>query len=126
MAWTLARGYLGDVRSILVVVAVLALGAGACKPAVTDSADGKQVFAETCSTCHGPLGKPPAAMVARIGVRDLTSAELRGRVSVGLVENQVRRGSANKLMPSFEGVLSDAQITAVAEWVASPAFVAQR
>jgi mono/diheme cytochrome c family protein len=46
-------------------------------------------------------------------------------VSPALVENQVRKGSANKLMPALEGALTDAQIKAVAAWVASPAFLQQ-
>jgi mono/diheme cytochrome c family protein len=65
-------------------------------------------------------------MVARLGVRDLTAAEFRARVTPGLVAQQVRTGSKNKLMPSFEGVVDDAQITAVAAYVASPQFVAPR
>lgn len=63
-------------------------------------------------------------MVARLGVRDLTAPEFRARVTPGLVEQQVRTGSKTKLMPSFEGVLDDAQITAVAAYIASPQFVA--
>ena len=65
-------------------------------------------------------------MIARIGVRDLTDREFRARVTPALVEHQVRVGSKSKLMPAFEGALGDAQITAVAAFVASPAFVAPR
>jgi mono/diheme cytochrome c family protein len=119
MAWTVARGYQGVVRSL--VLAALAACGG-----VPTSVDGPTVFAAMCATCHGPRGKPPEAMVARLGVRDLTSLELRARVTEKLVEHQVRHGSANKLMPAFEGALSDAQIKAVAAWVASPAFLEQR
>ncbi|MBS1118795.1 MAG: cytochrome c class [Deltaproteobacteria bacterium] len=81
------------------------------------------MFGTYCAACHGANGQPPAAMAARLGVRDLTSPELRGRVTPALVENQVRKGSANKLMPAFEGAISDAQIKAVAAWVAGPSFV---
>ena len=87
------------------------------------TADGAQVFQSTCATCHGPEGKPPEAMIARLNVRDLTSPELRARVTPALVENQVRNGSKNKLMPAFGGALSDDQIKAVAAYVASPSFV---
>lgn len=62
-------------------------------------------------------------MVARLGVRDLTAPEFRARVTPGLIEQQVRTGSKNKLMPSFQGVLDDAQVTAVAAYIASPQFV---
>ena len=96
----------------------------ACDAGVKISSDdGAQVFTSVCATCHGPQGKPNAAMVARLGVRDLTAPELRVRITPALVEAQVRKGSQNKLMPSFAGALSDAQIKAVAAYVASPAFM---
>ena len=61
-------------------------------------------------------------MAARLNVRDLTSRELRARITPALVEAQVRKGSQNKLMPSFEGVFTEAQIKAVSAYVASDAF----
>ena len=108
------------------VVAAAAAGAVACnREPVSGSANGASAYATLCATCHGPDGRPPAAMVARLGVRDLTAPELRARIAAagpGLVEQQVRHGSQNKLMPAFEGAISDAQIRAVAAYVASPAF----
>jgi len=80
------------------------------------------VFQSLCATCHGPDGRPPAAMIARYGVRDLAAPEFRARVTTELVERQVRSGSKNKLMPAFEGAISDPQIRAVAAFVASPQF----
>ena len=73
-----------------------------------------------------PGGKPNEAMVARLGVRDLTAPELRAKITPALVAKQVRDGSPNKLMPAFSGVLNDAQIDAVARFVASPQFVAPK
>ena len=84
--------------------------------------DGPKVFASVCATCHGPTGKPTEAMIQRMNVRDLTAPEFRARVTPALVENQVRTGSKNKLMPAFEGALSDAQIKSVAAYVSSPTF----
>ena len=86
---------------------------------------GQAVFGLLCATCHGPDGRPPEAMVARLGVHDLTAPEFRARVTPALVEQQVRKGSRNKLMPAFEGAISDAQIQAVAAYVASPQFPAR-
>lgn len=77
-----------------------------------------------CSTCHGPTGKPPEAMVARLGVRDLTDPVVRTKLTPAHVSLQVRMGSKNKLMPSFAGAMTDEQIKAVAAYVASPSFVA--
>jgi mono/diheme cytochrome c family protein len=88
--------------------------------------DGPTVFQSLCATCHGPDGRPPAAMVARLGVRDLTAPEFRARATPDVVEQQVRHGSQNKLMPAFEGAISDAQIRAVAAYVGSPKFPAPR
>jgi len=100
--------------------------AGGCSGPAGGTTDGKVVFQTMCATCHGPDGRPPEAMVARIGVRNLADPEFRARATPELVEHQVRAGSKTKLMPAFEGALSDAQITAVAAWVASPQFVAPR
>jgi mono/diheme cytochrome c family protein len=61
-------------------------------------------------------------MAAQLKVRDLTSAEFRARVTPALVEQQVRTGSANKLMPAFDKGLTDVQIAAVAAYVAAPGF----
>lgn len=97
-----------------------------CGPSASETQDARATFQNICSSCHGPEGKPPEAMVARLGVRDLTAPEFRARVTPDLVEHQIRAGSANKLMPSFEGVLDDVKIKAVAAYVASPAFAAQK
>jgi mono/diheme cytochrome c family protein len=106
---------------LLVLVAVA--GCSRDPSGAGHAVDGRTVFESVCATCHGADGRPPAAMVARLGVRDLTAPELRARVTPGLVEHQIRTGSKNKLMPSFEGALDDAQITAVAAYVASPQFL---
>jgi cytochrome c oxidase cbb3-type subunit 3 len=87
-----------------------------------DAKGGAQVFSSVCATCHGPSGKPTEAMVSRLNVRDLTAPEFRARVTPQLVEAQVRNGSQNKLMPAFQGALNDAQIKAVAAYVASSGF----
>jgi len=105
----------------------LAVALAACSGSVAGNAkDGAQVFQSVCSVCHGPHGKPDAAMVARLGVKDLTAPDLRARITPELVANQVREGSKNKLMPALAGALDDAQIQAVATFVASPQFLEQR
>jgi mono/diheme cytochrome c family protein len=106
---------------ILLLGLVLATG---CRSAAGGES-GPQVYQSVCATCHGADGTPTAAMIARLNVRDLSSKELRARVTPALVEAQVRKGSTNKLMPSFEGALTDAQIKDVAEYVASPSFPKQ-
>ncbi|MBA3818561.1 MAG: cytochrome c [Deltaproteobacteria bacterium] len=109
--------------AVLAVVTALA----ACKPeAAGSTVDGADLYSKMCVTCHGSTGQPSPTMVARLGVRDLTAAELRDRITPVLVEQQVRKGSVNKLMPAFEGALTDAQIKAIAAYVSSPQFLAPR
>ncbi|MBL9016898.1 MAG: cytochrome c [Myxococcales bacterium] len=90
------------------------------------SVEGPKIFETMCASCHGPGGKPTEQMVARMNVRDLTAPEFRARVTKELVAEQVRKGSANKLMPPLETALKPEQIEAVAAWVASPDFVKGR
>ena len=96
----------------LVLIATLSACGGA-----TASKDGAEIFATTCAQCHGESGKPTEAMVARLGVRDLTSAEFRARLTYELVENQVRYGSKNQLMPALSGALREDQIQSVSRYV---------
>jgi mono/diheme cytochrome c family protein len=56
-------------------------------------------------------------MVAQLGVKDLRSAEFRSRATREGVAQQIRAGSANKLMPAFAGALTEAQIAALAAYV---------
>jgi mono/diheme cytochrome c family protein len=108
------------------LVTALALAAMGCNPAPgSSSQDGRTLYQAVCASCHGSDGKPPEAMAARLGVRDLSAGEFRARVDQlgpALVAKQVREGSKSKLMPSFAGVLDEAQVTAVAAFVASSQF----
>ena len=110
-------------------VAVLALAVSACggdddsstppppPPAETDTGgdtgeavDGAAVFASAgCGSCHTFT---PAGSTGTVGP-NLDEISL----SVGQVGEQVRNGGG--AMPPFEGDLSDAEIAAVAEYVAS-------
>jgi mono/diheme cytochrome c family protein len=109
--------------AVAVAVAVAVASGGAGHDPSGGSRDGRAVFQAMCASCHGADGRPPVAMTARLGVRDLTAPEFRARATPATVEQQVRTGSKPKLMPSFEGAIDDAQITAVAAYVASPQFL---
>jgi mono/diheme cytochrome c family protein len=107
-------------RILLALVAC----AGACSgDAAGGSVDGAELFAKLCSGCHGPTGKPPPAMELRLGVRDLTAPEIRAKITPELVEQQIRRGSPNGLMPAFQDLLKPEQLKALSAYVAGPAFV---
>ena len=109
-----------------IVTPGVGLGGAGCSRGADGPADGRAVYQSLCATCHGADGRPPASMVAQLGVRDLTASEFRARVTPELVEHQVRTGSKSRLMPAFAGAISDAQIAAVAAFVASPQFGAPR
>jgi mono/diheme cytochrome c family protein len=96
---------------------VLLLAAGCHREVAGGRADGAAVFAETCARCHGESGKPSESMAAQLHVADLTDPAFGARATHELITNQVRNGSANKVMPSFVGALSDPQIDAVADYV---------
>lgn len=104
-------------------VLVLGLLAACSHDPTGGSVDGAKIFAQVCATCHGERGKPPEAMVARLGVKDLTAPALRAKITPAYVEKQVRNGSQNKLMPAFDQAFDDSQIKAIAAYVASPDFV---
>jgi mono/diheme cytochrome c family protein len=85
-----------------------------CNSSVADGeANGAKVFAGACARCHGPNGRPDPGMVAKLGVKDLTSAKLQARLTDGEIRQQILKGSKNKQMPSFDGALTDAQVDAV-------------
>jgi mono/diheme cytochrome c family protein len=99
------------------VALLLLLAAGCHREVAGGKADGPAVFAEACARCHGDKGRPSASMESQLHVRDLTSPEFRARASQELIENQVRKGSANGVMPAFAGALKEEQIEAVAQYV---------
>src|SRR5688572_22706679 len=99
-----------------IALAMVAACAACSGDATGGAVEGPVLYAKLCIACHGADGKPPAAMELRLGVRDLTAPELRARITPLLVERQVRRGSDNKLMPAFEGLISGAQIKALSAY----------
>jgi mono/diheme cytochrome c family protein len=74
-------------------------------------ASGEAVFTANCGSCH---------VLAAAGTSGTTGPNLDELApDAARVETQVRNGGGG--MPAFEGQLSDAEITAVAEYVASSA-----
>lgn len=106
--------------AVIVIALAVVTMAGACDRKVAGgSADGAEVFAQACASCHGPEGIPPAAMEARLGVKDLSAAELHQRLSDADLRRQIIEGSADNKMPAFGSVLSEAQLEALVAHVRS-------
>jgi mono/diheme cytochrome c family protein len=107
------------VRALAFGMVATAVWSSGCSGRVAaGETDGRVLFEASCAPCHGPNGEPTPDGIAK-GVRDLTSPAFRARVSRELVIRQVEHGSPNKGMPPFAGVLSPAQIDAVARYVVS-------
>jgi mono/diheme cytochrome c family protein len=83
-------------------------GAGTTTPA---EADGEAVFTANCGSCH-TLGAAGTSGSVGPNLDDL-------KPDAATVEAQVRNGGGG--MPAFEGRLSDAEITAVSQYVAENA-----
>jgi len=81
----------------------------------------EQSFAQLCSTCHGPAGRPPAG--ATLAARDLTDAHWqRSATDARIAEVITKGGAATGLsagMPAWLGMLSEPEITALVAHVRS-------
>jgi mono/diheme cytochrome c family protein len=102
-------------RRSLVAAALLglAVGPGCGNQVASGRADGAAIFSEVCARCHGPVGVPDAASVARLGVKPLTSPHVQRDLSDDDIRRQILQGSRNKQMPAFAGALSEDQVDAI-------------
>ena len=100
-----------DAIDVAAFVAANAGKQGFVQPQAVSGTNGKQIFTAKCGSCH-----------------TLKDAGTHGTVGPNLdalkppfptVKNQVIHGGV--VMPAFKGILTDAQITAVAKYVASHA-----
>jgi mono/diheme cytochrome c family protein len=109
----------GRWHAVLALGAVLLAALGGCRQgaAARGDTDGQALYAELCQRCHGSGGVPTPPMVARHGVKDLTSAEVQAGMSDDELREQIVYGSRNRQMPAFGGAISDDQIDAVIEYV---------
>ena len=71
-----------------------------------------ETFQAKCAACHGKDGKGQSDMAKKLGVKDLTVTKL----SVAEVEKVITNGRGK--MTPWKGKLSDAEISALAKWVA--------
>lgn len=110
LRWLLRSGL-----GALLCVAVL----GGCREgaAARGETDGEALYGELCARCHGPAGSPTESMVARHGVKDLTSSEVLSEMNDDEIREQILKGSKNREMPAFQGAVSDEQVEAVIDYV---------
>jgi mono/diheme cytochrome c family protein len=81
-----------------------------------DSAAGRALYQQYCSTCHGPQGKGngPAAMAMIPKPRDHTDGHYMNALSDAHLAKVITEGGAavqrSPLMPSWQGTLTPQQI----------------
>ena len=109
-------------RLLITTVCVLAV----CQSAVAnDIADGRQVFEQSCTVCHGDTGRPDpdSPVVKGLGVvpADLSDPLFNSREPAGDWEMVVKYGGQALglavQMPAHEDVLADEQVTTVVRYV---------
>ena len=92
---------------------LLLLGACSSGKIADGSTDGAAIYNEACARCHGAKGIPSRGMASRTGVKPLTSVRVAKTLSDEELRRQILKGSKNRMMPRFEGALSDAQVEAL-------------
>lgn len=103
-------------RGLLYALMVLLVAACGNSKIADGSVDGARIYNDACARCHGASGVPTPGMAARTGVKPLNTARVAELGDEEIAE-QIRRGSKNKMMPAFQGALSDTQIAALVEYV---------
>jgi len=93
-------------KKLLVAAALVVLA-----PAV-QAAGPADAFQAKCAACHGKDGKGQVPMAQKLGVKDLTVTKL----SAAEIDKVITNGKGK--MTPFKGKLSDAEISALAKYVA--------
>jgi mono/diheme cytochrome c family protein len=102
----------------LVVLAHAAIAGAQSPPAKSQGAapDGKVLYREKCSMCHGKNGMGTGLLARRVKVAELL---LRDDLNAMYVAQVARAGIGN--MPAIpRGEVSDEQLNAIASYLATP------
>ena len=73
---------------------------------LTVAADGKELFAKQCASCHGPDGKAQTPIARKLGVKALTQSKLNEAEIEKQIVDGKRDDHGKEKMPSFKGKLS--------------------
>ena len=90
------------------VVLTVALVFG-CVP-LSLAADGTELFAKQCASCHGPDGKAQTPIARKLGVKDLTQSKLTAAEIEKQIVDGKRDDHGREKMPSFKSKLSTDEI----------------
>ncbi len=100
---------------LAIALLLLSLGAGWQLPVAAAPGDGAALFAANCAACH------VGGRNIIVSTKTLRQADLEryGLDSVAAIAQQIQQGK--KAMPAFQGRLTPAEMTAVAEYVLAQA-----
>jgi mono/diheme cytochrome c family protein len=93
-------------KSILSLFALLAVMHSNAQAVDTIMAKGKMIFQNNCTRCHGKDG-----LAGRFGAKNLQKSKLNDKQLFNIISN------GRWLMPKWEKVLNDGQISAVILYV---------
>ena len=106
-------------RTLLFVGMLTVLGWAGASMAQAADATGAEIFAKNCAMCHGKDGKGTTKMGESMKLKDLTAEKLDKAKVAGIVKDGIKNEAVpGKDMKGFAGKLDDAQIAAVADYVA--------
>lgn len=109
-----------DVRAIAFYVASLMPGEAAARPAAnaerTASAEGAQIYAGACASCHDPLATVPSPRPVPLGLTtSLNAPDPRNAIHIVLEGIWPEDGEKGALMPGFAAGLTEAQVAALVD-----------
>ena len=84
--------------------------------------DGAAIFKQNCANCHGDDGKG----VSSLKTPDFTNPAVQAGLTDQQIEDTIRHGKKDTMMPAWEGKLSDAQIHSLRGFLRSLASASHR
>ncbi len=103
-------------------IAVLAAVFGFAAAISASAADGKQVWADHCASCHGADGKGQTKMGQKLGVKDFTDAKVQADLKDDAMTKAIKEGlkdaGGKTLMKPFD-TLTDDEVKAVVTYIRS-------
>ena len=107
--------------SAFVAIAVLT-GVFLAGTSRADDVDAAKLWTKNCQTCHGPDGKGKTKAGEKAKVKDLTSAEVKGKLTKAKAAEDIKNGikeegSDKMAMKAYGDKLSAAEIDALSAYV---------
>jgi len=96
----------------LVLVAAVSLASAA----LARAEDAAQIYARSCSPCHGKDGHP-SPVFEKQGVKNFTDAAWQKGITDAQIEKTIHEGKKGTMMASFEKQYSAADIKALVAYI---------